>query len=135
MSSNFHDRPLKAAILTIGLSLEANFDWQRQRAQHAFLYPYLFLLLWCSFLLFHLPPCIAILVVQPFLPERQVFRFTLFLESVLSALLRHRLCRASKSTVFPGRPITASRHCPQYTLHTSTSTALDHKRRIPSVFR
>jgi hypothetical protein len=37
MSSNFHDRPLKAAILTIGLSLEANFDWQRRRAQHAFL--------------------------------------------------------------------------------------------------
>ena len=111
-SRNFDDQPLKGAMPAIGLLLEANLDWQwatgnGQGAARFSHLPFCFL---CSFFVFLVPPCTAVLVVQLFLPERQVFRFTLFLNSVLSLLLRHPLCRNSKLHCFPVRPGTASSH-------------------------
>jgi hypothetical protein len=94
--SNFHDRRLKSAIPAIGLLAKANLISNGAGVPRSSDTSFLLL---CSFFVFLFPPRLAVLVIPIFFPERQVFRCTLFLNSVLSALLQPHLCRASLTSV------------------------------------
>jgi hypothetical protein len=102
VASNFHDQRLKVAVPAIGLrglSLNASLIGNGEGAMRLFL---------TSFCLLTLPSsshsslhCTAILVVLPIPSERHVFRFTLFLKSLPSALFDFHLCCDFQFTTFP----------------------------------
>ena len=109
VASNFHDQRLKVAVPAIGLrglSLNASLIGNGEGAMRFSYLPFAFLLLLSSsHSSLH---CTSILVVQ-LLSERHVFRFTLFLRSLLSALFDFIFAAIFNSPRF--RRITASRYC------------------------